>query len=81
MKRGKRSNRRKSHLNKTKAGELLKKGCTSKKKYNNEMDALAWGRYSNDKRSQHIKFGAYFCSVCYNWHLTDINKSVTSGSH
>lgn len=62
--------KQKIHLQKTKFGEYKAKSCTHKKPYNSYLEAMAWGRFANEKYNQNNIYSAYFCRFCHHWHLT-----------
>jgi len=67
----KRSVKRQIQLNKTLAGVRKYKKCTSKKFYNSEQEAMAWGRFANERyNTPNRKWDVYYCSQCYKWHLS-----------
>ena len=45
--------------------------CGSKKQYNSDWEALAWGRESNERRNENKNWDTYFCPYCRHWHLTN----------
>lgn len=50
--------------------EFKQRSCERKKKYNSDLEALAWGRESNERRNESKVWNAYFCRFCHKWHLT-----------
>ena len=50
--------------------QKLYRMCFKKKKYDTQIEALAYGKISNDINNQNRNFRAYFCPHCQNFHLT-----------
>ena len=50
------------------------KACGSKVQYNSDLEALAWGRTSNERRNENKEWDTYFCEFCHKWHLTNGGK-------
>lgn len=44
--------------------------CGSKKQYNSDLEALAWGRKANEDYNREVIWDTYFCQHCHKWHLT-----------
>ena len=51
-------------------GMAFSKTCTSKKGYNSDLEALAYGRVANDYYNNNVLYDTYFCHHCSKWHLT-----------
>ena len=50
------------------------KMCGSKIQYDSDLEALAWGRESNERRNENKEWDTYFCEYCHKWHLTNKGK-------
>jgi hypothetical protein len=48
--------------------------CGHKVQYNSDLEALAWGRASNERRNENKEWDTYFCPYCRHWHLTRIGE-------
>jgi len=47
-----------------------KRSCISKKQYNSDLEAMAWGRHANEKYNSNTRYNVYYCQNCFKWHLT-----------
>jgi hypothetical protein len=50
--------------------------CSTKKGWKTEIEALAWGKISNDINHMDRHFRAYYCDYCYKFHLTTKIKGI-----
>jgi hypothetical protein len=71
-KRKKRQMKLDNDINKESEAAKRQRMCGSKIQYDSDLEALAWGRESNERRNENKEWDTYFCKYCHKWHLTNI---------